>query len=87
MVRSLREKENKDGGTINGGFMVLNKEIFGLLDGDDDVFEKKPLETLAERGELMAYRHGGFWQCMDSQKDKTLLDELWDSGNAPWKKW
>lgn len=86
-VSSFREKNDDDGDVINGGYMVLEPEIFDYIDGDDTVFEKKPLETMAKMGELMAYRHDGFWQCMDTQRDKQLLEKLWSSGKAPWKKW
>ncbi len=86
-VSSFREKSDDDGDVINGGYMVLEPEIFDYIDGDDTVFEKKPLETMAKMGELMAYRHDGFWQCMDTQRDKQLLEKLWSSGKAPWKKW
>ncbi len=86
-VRSFREKSQDDGGVINGGFMVLQPEIFSYIDGDETVFEKKPLETVAQNGELMAYHHPGFWQCMDTQRDKQQLEELWTAGKAPWKLW
>ncbi len=67
--------------------MVLEPGIIDYIDGDDTVFEKKPLETVAAMGELMAYRHKGFWHCMDTQRDKNKLEEMWASGNAPWKVW
>lgn len=87
VIESFREKTKQDGGIINGGFMICEPEIIDLIDGDSTVFEKKPLETAADRGELMAYRHTGFWQCMDTQRDKNKLEELWTSGSAPWKIW
>lgn len=87
VIESFREKTKADGGIINGGFMICEPEIINYIDGDSTVFEKKPLETAAEMGELMAYRHNGFWQCMDTQRDKNKLEELWTSGNAPWKVW
>ncbi len=87
MINSFREKSDIDGSVINGGYMVLQPEIFDYIDGDDTVFEKKPLETMAAMGQLMAYRHDGFWQCMDTQRDKETLEKLWTSGNAPWRKW
>lgn len=86
-IASFREKKNRDGAVINGGFMVMEPEIFNYIDGDKTVFEKTPLERLVKKGELKAFRHDGFWQCMDTQRDKMLLEELWNSGKAPWKVW
>lgn len=86
-INAFREKSDHDGSMINGGFMVLNPEIFDYLEGDSTVFEKDPLETVAKMGELMAYKHEGFWKCMDTQRDKQQLEDLWESGQAPWKKW
>lgn len=86
-INSFREKQQDDGSVINGGFMVLEPAIFDYIDGDDTVFEKDSLDMLAQQGELMAYRHEGFWQCMDTQRDKEKLEGMWASGNAPWKKW
>lgn len=86
-VDRFSEKSKEDGGWINGGFMVLNPEIFDLLEDDATVFEKKPLETLAATSQLCAYKHDGFWQCMDTQRDKQLLEKLWAGGEAPWKVW
>lgn len=86
-VRSFREKQVNDGAAINAGFMVLEPEIFDYLEGDNTVFETKPLETLADNGQLMSYRHTGFWQCMDSMREKQILENLWESGKAPWKLW
>lgn len=86
-INAFREKSDDDGSMINGGYMVLNPEIFEYIEGDDTVFEKKPLETVANMGELMAYKHEGFWKCMDTQRDKHQLEEMWESGKAPWKKW
>lgn len=86
-INSFREKNDSDGGVINGGFMILNPEVFDYITGDSTVFEKEPLENLAKNGELMAYRHNGFWKCMDTQRDKMQLEEMWASGNAPWKTW
>ncbi|MCL2507685.1 MAG: glucose-1-phosphate cytidylyltransferase [Oscillospiraceae bacterium] len=83
-ITAFREKRDNDGSVINGGFMVLNPEIFDYLAGDETVFEKEPLEALSRMGELMAYRHKGFWQCMDTQRDRQLLEGLWSSGQAPW---
>ena len=86
-VRTFKEKPEGDGGMINGGFFVLSPTVLELLDGDDCVWERMPLETLAERGELAAYQHHGFWQAMDTLRDKTHLEELWQSGQAPWRVW
>ena len=72
---------------INGGFFVLKPQVIELIDGDATIWEQEPLNTLAARGELMAYEHDGFWQPMDTLRDKQLLDDLWASGKAPWKKW
>lgn len=86
-ITDFREKSVNDGGRINAGYMVLEPEVFDLIDGDDTVFEKEPLARLADMGELSAYKYDGFWQCMDSQKEKNKLEKLWNSGQAPWKKW
>lgn len=86
-VRSFREKNLNDGALINAGYMVLNPEIFDYIEGDDTVFEKEPLEKLAEEGQLMSYMHKGFWQCMDTKREKDMLEKLLTLGQAPWKKW
>ena len=86
LISSFREKSDEDGSPINAGFMVMNPEIFNYIDDDSTILERKPLERLASSGQLMAYRHKGFWQCMDTQRDKQRLEELWESGKAPWKK-
>lgn len=86
-IKSFREKNGADGGYINGGFMVLEPELFRYLKDDDTVFEKEPLSALARDGQLTAYTHDGFWKCMDTQRDKEQLDELWASGHAPWQVW
>jgi len=86
-IRSFKEKSVEDGGWINGGFMVLEPSVFDLISGDETVLEKYPLETLASEGELNAYKHHGFWQCMDTLRDKLHLEELWETGKAPWKVW
>lgn len=86
-INAFREKSQRDLSYINGGFMVLEPDIFDYIDGDDTVFEREPLETLAEVGQLIAYRHDGFWQCMDTLRDKNKLEMLWASGQAPWKVW
>lgn len=86
-VKKFVEKPQGDGGWINAGFFVLDYEIFGYLDNDDDIFEKKPLETLAREGMLGAYKHRGYWQSMDSLRDRTILENEWLAGKAPWKVW
>lgn len=86
-VQSFREKSKADSGWINAGFMVLEPEIFKYIEGDNTVFEKTPLETLAKEGELNVYKHKGFWQCMDTMKDKEKLETLWAENRAPWKVW
>lgn len=86
-VRSFHEKPHGEGSMINSGFFVLQPEVLDLIDGDDTVWEQAPLRALAARGELMAYEHRGFWQPMDTLREKHLLEELWASGQAPWKKW
>ncbi|MBE5222872.1 glucose-1-phosphate cytidylyltransferase [Pectobacterium sp. A113-S21-F16] len=86
-VQSFKEKPKGDGALINGGFFVLSPKVLDLIDGDSSVWEQSPLMTLAGQGELMAYEYTGFWQPMDTLRDKMLLDELWQNGEAPWKKW
>ena len=81
------EKPPGDGGSINGGFFVLNPAVLERIDGDDTIFEREPLEGLARDGELMAIRHDGFWMPMDTLRDRTHLEQLWASGQAPWKVW
>ncbi len=87
VVRSFREKSDRDGTMINGGFMVLNPEIFGYLKDDTTVFEQEPMRRLVQEGQMMSFYHDGFWQCMDTQREKKKLEELWQSGQAPWKIW
>lgn len=86
-VRSFKEKPKGDGAMINGGFFVLSPKVISLIKDDKSTWEQEPLITLAEQGELMAFEHAGFWQPMDTLRDKTYLQELWDSGKAPWKIW
>lgn len=86
-VKSFREKNVQDGNPINAGYMVLEPEIFDFINGDDSIFEKDVLPVLAERGELMSYTHTGFWQCMDTKREKDILEKLWNRGTAPWKVW
>ncbi len=87
VVRSFREKDETDASLINGGFMVMNPEIFSYLKDDTTVFEKEPLQKLASEGRLMSFHHTGFWQCMDTQREMKKLEDLWQSGKAPWKIW
>lgn len=86
-IRSFREKAASDGAIINGGFMVLNPEVFSYLKDDTTVFEQEPMTRLAAERQLMSFYHDGFWQCMDTQREMQLLETLWQSGNAPWKIW
>lgn len=86
-VTSFQEKPKGDGGMINGGFFVLSPKVLDLIEGDQTIWEKDPLEKLARSAELTAYQHHGFWQPMDTLRDKTHLEELWNSGKAPWKVW
>ena len=86
-VLSFEEKPRGDKAWINGGFFVLEPEIFEYIKGDDTLWEKEPLENLARDGQLVAYRHSGFWKPMDTLRDKRELEALWDSGSAPWKVW
>jgi len=86
-ITSFAEKSKEDGGWINAGFMVLEPRIFDYINGDDTFFEKEPLEKLAGDKMLNAYKHNGFWQCMDTQRDKGLLEQLWKENNAKWKVW
>lgn len=86
-VLEFKEKLQTGEGWINGGFFVFEPEVFDYLEGDDTPLEGKPLENLAADGQLMAYKHDGFWQCMDTLRDKIRLQEMWDSGSPPWKLW
>jgi len=87
LVQSFREKNNLDNARINGGFMVLEPDVFHYIDGDGTAFERGPMNRLAEDGELAAYRHDGFWQCMDTKREMDRLEEMWNAGFAPWKIW
>ena len=87
MVNSFKEKPKGDGAMINGGFFVLSPRVLGRIKGDATVWEQQPLISLAEDKELMSYEHQGFWQPMDTLRDKILLEDLWQSGKAPWKMW
>jgi glucose-1-phosphate cytidylyltransferase len=86
-VKNFREKAKEDSSWINGGFMVLEPGVFQYLDGDSCIFEQGPLRKISEDGELGVYKHTGFWQCMDTQRDKGILEYLWNQGKAPWKLW
>lgn len=86
-VKSFREKNNNDSAPINAGYMVLEPEIFDYIDGDSTVFERAPLEKLVQEGQLMSYLHKGYWQCMDTKREKEKLENHLAKGTAPWKKW
>jgi glucose-1-phosphate cytidylyltransferase len=85
-VTQFREKSKEDVGWINAGFFVMQPEVFDYIEGDYTVLEQEPLENLSAEGQLMAYKHHGFWHPMDTLKDKIHLQKLWESGEAPWKK-
>ena len=85
-VKIFKEKPQMHEGWINGGFFVVNPDFFKLISGDNIMLEREPLEKAALEGELMAYKHDGFWQCMDTKRDHELLEGLWKSNNCPWKK-
>jgi len=87
LVKNFKEKPKGDGALINGGFFVLSPRVLNYLSGDADVWEQEPLQRLAADDELMAYEHQGFWQPMDTLRDKHLLEDLWGSARAPWKQW
>lgn len=87
MVEAFREKSDLDGDLINIGFFVFEPDLFDYIPGDSTVFEKEPLNSLVAQGQLAAYTHTGFWQCMDTLRERQKLEQLWESGNAPWKKW
>lgn len=87
LVNEFVEKPAGDGNWVNGGFMVCEPEILELIESDATVFEQYPLQTLAKSGELCAYKHNGFWQCMDTLRDKTALNDMWNKNKAPWKTW
>lgn len=86
-IERFSEKRKEDGGWINGGYMVIEPQVIDYIDGDQTVFEREPLERLAAEGQLQAYKHDGFWQCMDTLRDKNLLEELLEQNKAPWKIW
>lgn len=86
-VHSFREKNAADGAPINAGYMVLEPAVFDCIEGDDTIFETHTLEKVAKEGQLMSYMHKGFWQCMDTKREMDILEKMWRSGRAPWKKW
>jgi glucose-1-phosphate cytidylyltransferase len=86
-VTTFKEKPEGDGAWVNSGFFVLGHEVMDYIAGDSTIWEQEPLERLALDGQLSAYKHHGFWQPMDSLRDKTVLEQLWQSGNPPWKVW
>jgi glucose-1-phosphate cytidylyltransferase len=85
VVKNFQEKPQMKQGWINGGYFVVEPDFFDYIDNDSTVLEKEPLERVANEGQLMAFKHNGFWQCMDTKRDKDLLESMWISGNAPWK--
>ena len=87
IINSFKEKPMGDGNWINGGFFVLNHKVIDLIENDSTIWEKEPLEKLAESKQLHAYKHNGFWQPMDTLRDKNYLEQLWATGQAPWKIW
>lgn len=87
LIKSFQEKPSGDGNWINGGFFVLNPKVLDLIEGDETIWEREPLETLANTSQLHAYFHKGFWQPMDTLRDKNYLESLWSAGRAPWKVW
>ena len=86
-ITSFTEKPQGDGTWVNGGFFVLEPQVLDYIAGDDDIWERGPLERLAQEGQLSAYRHAGFWQPMDTLRDKIKLEQLWETGAPPWKTW
>jgi glucose-1-phosphate cytidylyltransferase len=87
LIPTFKEKPQGDGAWINGGFFILEPQVIDYIDGDATVWEQEPMENLAREGKLAAYRHHGYWQNMDTLRDKNVLEELWQSGNPPWKIW
>ena len=85
IVTSFKEKPQVTQGWINGGYFVIEPEFFNLIEGDSTILEKEPLEKVAQMGELMSYKHDGFWQCMDTKRDRDVLEDLWKANSAPWK--
>lgn len=87
LIQGFKEKPKGDGAWVNAGFFVMQPEVLDYIADDNTILEREPLENLANDGQLIAYKHDGFWQPMDTMRDKALLDDLWQSGKAPWKKW
>jgi glucose-1-phosphate cytidylyltransferase len=87
LITAFQEKPQGDGSWINGGYFVLSPKVLDYIDGDDTIWERAPMERLARERQLAAHKHTGFWQCMDTLRDKNLLEAHWDSGRAPWKVW
>ncbi len=87
LVNAFREKSDLDGNLINIGYMVVEPKVFDYIDGDDSVFEQDTMNRLVDEHNLQAYVHHGFWQCMDTLREKQKLERLWNSGKAPWKVW
>ena len=86
-ITAFREKDDEDGSLINGGFMVCNPQVFDYLEGDQTVFEQEPMKNLARAHELKSFYHAGFWQCMDTKREKDKLEAMWAADKAPWKVW
>ena len=86
IVSSFKEKPQVTNGWINGGFFVLNKKIFNYIDNDKTIFEREPIEKLVKANQISAFKHEGFWKCMDTLRDKNFLNDMWNKGNVPWKK-
>jgi glucose-1-phosphate cytidylyltransferase len=86
-INSFREKPKQDDVWINGGYFVLEPAVFDYIEGDETVFEREPMEQLAKSGELCAFRHDSFWQCMDTLRDKNVLEDLWNTKDCPWRIW
>tara|TARA_A100001011_G_C13560920_1_gene536275 strand:+ start:142 stop:417 length:276 start_codon:yes stop_codon:yes gene_type:complete len=87
LYKIFKEKPDGDGSWINGGFFVIKPSVINLIEDDYTIWEEEPLTNLAKNNELYAYKHDGFWQPMDTLREKTMLNRLWDKGNAPWKTW
>ena len=87
LVRDFKEKPVTEGGLINGGFFVLSPKVIDYIDGDDSIWERGPMEQLARESQLAAFQHSGFWQPMDTLRDRHMLEELWTAGRAPWRVW
>lgn len=87
LIKSFMEKPQGDGGMINGGFFVLDQSVINLIDDDLTIWEQEPLNELAKKSQLMCFEHDGFWQPMDTLRDKFFLEDLWAEGKAPWKTW